>query len=623
MRSTALAVTLALSAYCTIEKAAYAGPAELHADDVRIEPNGKAIDLVGNVRVDANPFHLRSEALRVTRTGSGLEIDGTGSVSFCECAGGPPLLLRFNGGLIGPPADLILRNPRLEIFGVPLLWLPYVWLRAPNRLGALPPEIAYRGTDGLFGALGVHVPWSRDDMKDGINLKVGGYTRGGFASELMVERKNTFTRLRYDLLEQDGLVAESYGAVSRGDGVVVGWDVDALRGDRAQRMTTSLGPAATPYDRARIETRASGAMGTVYTNVRMLGARGTSDIAAWGPSVGVRTSGALDRFGVFQAGIAAGTLGSVSSNAVAPLVSSGTGLTFARFDGELDVKRPLGAAGVSLKTSASFDVLGAGTSSFGRAAGSSTLRVGTPFARAYAREHAAPSEALRHWVEPYVSSTALAALGDSPAFGLTSLAPATLATSYRNAAAALYAVGLENRLGREGAGVGFDASVGAIQQPSTAAGFPATVLGVLRYRAKAAVSVVRAHADGAHTLTGGHAIEAGARVGATTYASALVSGRTDDDPTLARVVQSDLMAPFYARALWSGTAAAGTLLGERVALRSEATVDLTVQRLLGAAGHLEIQDKCRCLVVGFHGSGRIGRPGVDVWLTIDLPTLSH
>lgn len=609
-------VTFALVALLG-ERSASAGPAELHADDVRFEPNGKAIDLAGNVRVDAAPFHLRSESLRVTRTGQGLDIDGTGSVTFCECAGGPPLLLRFNGGLIGPPADLILRNPRLEVFGVPLLWLPYVWLRAPNRLGALPPEIAYRGTDGLYGSLGVHVPWSRDDMKDGINLRLGGYTRGGFASELMVERKNTFTRIRYDLLEQDGLVAESYGAVSSQDGAVVGWDLDALRGERAERMTTALSPASAPFDRARIETRTAGSIGTAYTNVRVLGTRGTSDISAWGPSVGVRTSGALDRFGIFQAGVVGGTLGAPANAVAAPLVSAtGSALSFARFDGEIGVRRTLGPIGLSLQSSAAGDVIGAGDSTFGRGAGVSTLRLGTPLARAFGE-----TGNVRHWWEPYASGTGLVALGDSPAFGITSLVPATLATASRNAGALVYAVGLENRLGNDKAGVTFDVSLGQVQR--VLAGGSERFAGLLRYRVKAAASILRLHADGAHLASGGHALDAGVRFGGTSYLSAQLAGRSEEDPTLARIVQSDLMAPFYARALWSGTGGAGTLLGERVALRSEATVDLTAERLLGAAGHLEIQDKCRCLIVGFHGLGRIGRPGVDVWLTIDLPTLNH
>ncbi|MFO0665696.1 MAG: hypothetical protein U0174_17195 [Polyangiaceae bacterium] len=623
----ALVIACALGTVLTGEKRAAAGPAELHADDVRIEPNGKAIDLVGNVRVDAAPFHLRSDDLRVTRTTRGLDIDGSGSVTFCECSGGPPLLLRFDGGLIGPPADLILYHPRLELFGLPVLWLPVVWLRASNRTGALPPEIAYRGTDGLFGSLGVHVPWSRDDIKDGINFRFGGYTRGGLASELTIERKSTFTRLRYDLLVEDGLVAESYGAASSANGNVLGWDLDALRGDRAQRMTTALAPASAPFDRARVETRASGSAGSLYSNVRALGPRGTSEVSAWGPSVGARTSGALDRFGVFQAGIVGGTLGSAHNAPAAPLVSGvGTALSFARLDGEVAVRRPVGPIGVSLQTTGAADVLGVGNTSYGRGAGSSTLRIGAPFARAFAlrdetAHSSAPQSDLRHWVEPYVSATGLAALGDSPAFGLSSLQPGMLATSFENAAAGLFTAGIENRLGTEASGLSIDVGAGHVRRVRAAA--PERSNMVLRYRAKAAYSVLRLRVEGAHVDTGAHAIDAGTRVGGTTYLSAGIQGRTDDDPTLARVVQGDLMAPYYARSLWSATGGVGTLIGERVALRSEATADLSVQRLLGAAGHVEVQDKCRCLVIGLHGSGRIGRPGVDVWLTIDLPTLNH
>ena len=103
---------------------------DARADDVAIDARQNELQLKGNVRVDSMPFYLTSDELAVRRTRFGAEVTGKGQVAFCPCLG-TPLAVGFDGATVAPPADLFLRDPTLRVFGVPVLWLPYVWMRSP------------------------------------------------------------------------------------------------------------------------------------------------------------------------------------------------------------------------------------------------------------------------------------------------------------------------------------------------------------------------------------------------------------------------------------------------------------------------------------------------------------
>ena len=66
--------------------------------------------------------------------------------------------------------------------------------------------------------------------------------------------------------------------------------------------------------------------------------------------------------------------------------------------------------------------------------------------------------------------------------------------------------------------------------------------------------------------------------------------------------------------------ALGLPIGSRVTARGGADVDLDARELVAALGSLELHDPCNCVVVRASASHRIGRDGVDVWLTVDLPS---
>src|SRR5512135_3796522 len=125
------------------------GNLHTRADDVSFDARERSLELSGDVRVDAAPFHLRSDRIRLTRTRYGVEVDGKGSLAFCPCLG-TPLTVDFDHAIVAPPGDLILTAPTLRVYGAPILHLPYFWLRSDEKFGILPPDIAYRGQDGVF-----------------------------------------------------------------------------------------------------------------------------------------------------------------------------------------------------------------------------------------------------------------------------------------------------------------------------------------------------------------------------------------------------------------------------------------------------------------------------------------
>jgi hypothetical protein len=48
-------------------------------------------------------------------------------------------------------------------------------------------------------------------------------------------------------------------------------------------------------------------------------------------------------------------------------------------------------------------------------------------------------------------------------------------------------------------------------------------------------------------------------------------------------------------------------------------MDVTANDLVAAVGSLELHDPCGCVVVRATASHRIGRDGIDAWVTVDLP----
>ena len=71
-------------------------PVDVRADEVTFDTHTNALDAKGNVHVDAAPFHLTSDRVRLKRSAIGVVMEGEGKLGFCACLG-TPLAIAFDG----------------------------------------------------------------------------------------------------------------------------------------------------------------------------------------------------------------------------------------------------------------------------------------------------------------------------------------------------------------------------------------------------------------------------------------------------------------------------------------------------------------------------------------------
>ncbi|MGA7120454.1 MAG: hypothetical protein WBY94_10175, partial [Polyangiaceae bacterium] len=306
-------------------------PVVFGADQLHFDARAQALDASGHVHVDQPPFHLTSNELQLRRVPLGVELDGPGTVAFCPCLG-TPLGVRFRSATVAPPHDLILRDPVLEVFGVPIAWAPSIWLRSPGRVGVLAPEVAWRGADGLFLGEGIHVPWRNGDLTRGVDLRAGAYLDGGVAVQAAMRTSVSETRVGWDLLRGNaGVALGLHGATAidedrRPDSIA--WEVDALRGARAVRATTDPDVAAFPFDRAegQVSWRAGG--WTFASGVRSLAPRGgdLSSAGVGGPVIVARRAEAIAGVGAYDATVEGGAVVGAQSQTTSFARAEGGGL---------------------------------------------------------------------------------------------------------------------------------------------------------------------------------------------------------------------------------------------------------------------------------------------------------
>ncbi|HEY8086684.1 MAG TPA: hypothetical protein VIF09_02535 [Polyangiaceae bacterium] len=588
-------------------------PVAFGADEVHFDARAQALEITGHVHVDEPPFHLASDALALRRVPIGAELTGTGTLAFCPCLG-TPLGVRFTGATVAPPHDLVLRNPVLEVFGVPVAWAPVLWLRDASRFGLLPPDVEWRGADGLFAGGGVHVPWTRNDTVRGLDVRAGGYVDGGFATEAALRTATTATSVRVDDLRGDTGV----GVAAHGGAGDVSWGVDALRGARAVRATTDLDAAARPFDRAGVEATWRDGGWTFASGVRDVALRGgaLSDVGAGGPVVAARRADALGSAGAYDATVEGGAVS-----------AAGLGTTtFARAEGGTLLAAHAGSFLTSLAVRALGDVADDGLRSGLDGAAQARASASLPLSRAFASpDHEDP---WIHRTEPRVELAALASHA-----GDVLVVPAGRGMVVPGSGAWVAAAGWSNAFGRWAARTAavLDVSAGAVGDDRSA-------FAALRARASASAPLASLQADfarvagpldaasGALPASGG-ALVARGRLGPATglHLTAHVAERDGVDPLVARALVDAPLEPasgFLALSGWTGGARLAVPVGPRVTTRGGADADFSAPggaQLVAAVGALELHDPCGCVVVRATAAHRIGRDGVDVWLTVDLP----
>jgi len=587
-------------------------PVVFGADQLHFDARAQALDASGHVHVDQPPFHLTSSDLRLRRVPLGVELDGPGTVAFCPCLG-TPLAVRFRSATVAPPHDLILRDPVLEVFGVPVAWAPSIWLRSPGRVGVLAPEVAWRGADGLFLGEGIHVPWRKGDLTRGVDLRAGAYLDGGAAVQAAMRTSVSETQVGWDLLRgKAGVALGLHGATateadSRPDSIA--WEVDALRGARAVRATTDANVAAFPFDRA--EGQASWRAGgwTFASGVRSLAPRGGDLYSAGvgGPVVVARRADAIARIGSYDATIEGGAIVGGQSRMT----------SFARTEGGALLATHLGAAGASLALRALGDVADDGARSGVDGAAQARATSGVPLERSFASSD--EDDPWVHRTEPRIEAAALASHASR-----VLVVPAGRGAAAPSGAVWVLAAGWYNALGRLGSrdSAELDASGGAVGDEQR--GLP-----VLRARAVAGREWFALKGDLARVLVGtqaggGGALVARARIGeaAGWYLSGHVAERDGVDPLVARAIVDAPLEPasgFLVAPGWTGGARVGIPLGPRITTKAGADFDLDGRRLVAVLAAFELHDPCNCVVVRANAAHRVGRDGVDVWLSVDLP----
>ncbi len=597
-------------------------PVAFSADELHLDTRLQALDATGHVRVDQPPFHLSSESLQLWRVPIGVQLDGSGKLAFCPCLGAP-LAIRFTGATVAPPHDVILRNPVLEVFGIPLAWAPVFWLRSPGRVGLLPPDVAWRGADGFFAGGGVHVPWRNGDAAHGFDLRAGAYFDGGAVVDGRLWTSATDTHVRWDDLRGNaGLAIEAHGAtaIANGDRVdSVAWEVDALRGARAVQATTDLDAAAKPFDRATAQAAWRPDGWIIGSQIRAVALRGSFvlDDGVVGPVLDVRRAGAIGNAGAYDATVEGGQV-----------AGGGFGATsFARAEGGALLATRLGAAGASLALRGLGDVADDGVREGVDGVAQLRAALTLPLASEYASEDA--SDPWVHRTEPRLEAAVVAAHTDGV---LVVPAGRGAPDSTGEETAWITAVGWTNTVGRSGSRAGMDIDVagGTI-------GDDDSVRPLLRAVATIGGPWVALRADFARVLQvasldagapSGGAFIASARLGPESglHVAAHAAERDGVDPYVARAlvdVPFEAASGFLAAPGWTGGAGVGIPFGPRITARGGADVDLDAGELVAALGSLELHDPCNCVVVRATAAHRIGREGIDAWVSVDLPTPLH
>ena len=584
-------------------------PVAFGADQLRFDAGGRAIDASGAVHVDEPPFYLTSDALRLRRVPIGVELDGTGTVAFCPCPG-TPLAVRFRGATVAPPHDLVLRDPVLEVLGIPVAWAPVIWLRSPGRIGLLVPEVTWRGADGLFVGGGVHVPWRNGDVAHGFDLRAGGYLDGGVAIRGTMRTAVTETRVAWDSLRGDAGVALGLRGATAIEGAglpdAVAWEVDALRGARAVKATTDLDAAALPFDRAEAQASLRADGWTFASGVRAVAPRGGGllDLGTGGPVFVARRADALAHAGSYDVTMQGGAFEGPGQSTT----------SFALAEGGAFFAAHLGALGAALALRGVGDVADDGV----RAGADGAAQVRGSVALPLARSFASPDDGdpWVHRTEPRLEAAVIA----THASDLLAADPGR-GTAGPRGGAWVAAAGWYNAFGRWGS-----RTAGEIDASGGTVGDDHRTLPVLRARCAVGGHWFALRGDFARVAVpgadgGGGALIARARIGpqSSLNLSAHVAGRDGLDPVVARALVDAPLEPasgFLVASGWTGGARIGVPLGARVTTRAGADIDVDARQLVAALGAIELHDPCNCVAVRATAAHRIGRDGIDVWVEV-------
>ena len=594
------------------DKPGVAGEVQFRADEARGDPTSGEVALEGGVAVTYDRYRLKSEKLTITLGEGAVEIRGTARLSPCPCDK-PPITVGISGARATGQGEIVLRWPRLYVGPVPVFVLPWLLLRPADRVGLLPPRIALRGADGALLGAGARFPWRGADGRiRAVEILAAGYVQGGVELGARIEAPTVTGRLTWDRLRQDRFVVDTHGFVrtdARPD-VRIAWDLDAIRGARGLVATPALTAAAQPFDVGAAEVSMGfspgrGAGAIVATGLTARARRGEGPIV-WGPTAYAGASGAAGRSASWEA---SGTVAMLSGQTTTPYARAEAGVEVAPRFGPLSTRARLGGrtrlAGPEGEPFAWDAVAEA------RAEASFSLE------RAFA---AANDEApLVHRVTPRIE--ARAAVGQGAGTFFQALRPDL------GPLLGLAALGVSSSLGRAfGSSIEADARGGLVvtDRGASAIGWASVegTRGIVTARIEAMASA--GSEDRPDAAEDGVSAVAEVRVGRPDGEMALldVYGATEGAGALARslgggLLLGDTVGLVAGRGLVLGLGGSRPLFGD-LAANIRADADLFTRALVGMSGALSYRHPDGCMAATLGASRRAGRPGVDVWLTVDL-----
>jgi hypothetical protein len=560
------------------------------ADHLEVDSELGSLQLDGNVHVQAQRYRLKGEHLRLQRGAFGVEADGAADVAFCTCDD-PPVKLRVSHATLAPPTDALFENPKLELWGLPVFWLPGLWLRAPTRLGLTFPRLSYRGQDGFFVGSGAYLPLEVEDgrVTKSLSVGVGAYLVRGARLEAELDTEQSSSRVAWDHVAHTALEIDAHGSAPLSEATFA-YRVDALRGARAPVESSVLEVAARRTDRARVSVSQVDEFALGF-GVRADAPRAGAlrDFGAAGPELylgAAQPLGASAAYDAFATARSTVTAGNRAQTALSERATLGANAR----------PGPFGVA-VTVAESASLQV--GESESVGLLRGGLQVRAGWPLARSFG--------SVRHFVEPVFLARGLVDAsprgsqfnGTGTLLGAGGIDSSLGQRSTRQAASITLRGGVLERSNEPMfvamSRITADARALGIAQSFAALGQGSSVLSLTRLRLGPADHLhLSLHADGSS-----HGSPAQARV---------LFDESWFDPAL----------PFLDRDGWSGGSELSVPWSRSLATSAAGDYDFTNRALLAAWGGVGYHHPCGCLAVAGFVGHRVGRGGFDAWLGFDL-----
>jgi hypothetical protein len=351
-------------------------------------------------------------------------------------------------------------------------------------------------------------------------------------------------------------------------------------------------------------------------------ARGFAGFAGDGAFVGLLMSASAARGGAFDAvdsvgpgtyagfGAALGDSGSADVGAgITTLEQGGAGST-TLIDERGELRGDTRAGPVLVSGEARTRALATlGPMSAGHAA---TTGVGADVSVPLVKAFGARDAPLQHWITPF-----LAGIGGATHTTTPSVVPPLA----RDGAFYVASAGIRSTVGESG---GHRSALSVAARGGAVGEGTRIPLAVLSWNAAARAPFAALSGEGVSSATGptGHVITSEARIGReeVAYLGGHVMSRVGTTPIASRLLSGwdAPWVPWFERTGWSAGGRTGVLWTRWLTSAVDADYDLTRRTLLSVRGTIGYRHPCGCLAVTLWGGHRLGRGGVDSWLTIDL-----